>query len=98
MQLIVKGKELSKSIIESLSNIFHKDDILIPRARVGSLTVSQLSPSSDKMMMYCINLFYSFGLGNNAIDTTFSLRKDLPPKLTIIISNIFKFGSDVANL
>lgn len=94
----IQGKELSKKIITKLSKKLIDDDIQVPLAWVGSPTVSTVSPFSDKLMMYCISLFCSFGLGSNAVGTTFSLRKDLSSTFIPLITNIYNYAVDGAEL
>ncbi|MBQ6446197.1 MAG: DUF3231 family protein [Bacillus sp. (in: Bacteria)] len=97
-KFFTQGKELSKKIITKLSKKLMDDDIQIPLAWVGSPTVSTIAPFSDKLMLYCISLFCSFGLGSNAIGTTFSLRKDLSATLIPLITNIYDYGVQGAEL
>lgn len=97
-KFFTQGKELSKKIITKLSKKIMDDDIQVPLAWVGSPTVSTVSPFSDKLMMYCISLFCSFGLGSNAIGTTFSLRKDLSATFLPLITQIYDYGVHGAEL
>ncbi|MGN8844665.1 DUF3231 family protein [Niallia sp. HCP3S3_B10] len=97
-KFFTQGKELSKKIITKLSKKLMDDDIQVPIAWVGSPTVSTIAPFSDKLMLYCISLFCSFGLGSNAIGTTFSLRKDLSVTFIPLITQIYDYGVHGAEL
>ena len=88
----VKGKELFKKIITKLSKKLMDDDIQVPIAWIGSSTISTVSPFSDKLMMYCISLFCSFGLGSNAVGTTFSLHRDLSATFLPLTTQIYDYA------
>jgi hypothetical protein len=89
----IKGKELAKKIVSNLSEVMQQSDIQPPATWIGRATDSTVSPFSDKMMMFCTSLLSSFGLGSNALGTAFSLRSDLPLKLTVIMKDTFQFAS-----
>ncbi|MEK4972514.1 DUF3231 family protein [Niallia sp. FSL R7-0648] len=97
-KFFAEGKELSKKIIAKLSKKLTDDDIQVPLGWVGSPTLSTTAPFSDKLMLYCISLFCSFGLGSNAIGTTFSLRKDLSATFIPLIAKIYDYGVQGAEL
>src|SRR5699024_8033964 len=79
-----RGKELSKTIIQKSSDTLLDSDINVPSTAAGLVTESTISPFSSKLMMYNTSLLSSFSLGSNALGTSFSLRKDLPPKMVMI--------------
>lgn len=91
-QYFKEGKNLAKQIIESFSETLLKSDIQPPAVAWGNPTFSETSPYSEKMMMYLTNLLSSFGLTSNALGTSFSLRADLPTKMTIIAKDIFEYA------
>lgn len=93
-----RGKELSKSIISKFSEVLLNSDITVPSTSAGLVTDSTISPFSDKIMMYNTSLLSSFGLGSSALGTSFSLRKDLPPKMVMSAKDIFQFASDGGDL
>lgn len=93
-----KGKNLAQNIIESLSNILNESDIQAPITWGGLVTDSKIAPFSDKLMMYCVSLFCSFGLGSNAIGTAFSLRTDLPVKFINITKDVLMYAQNGAKL
>ena len=90
----IKGKELAKKIVSTLSDVMQESDIQPPSTWIGRATDSITPPFSDKIMMSCTSLLSSFGLGNNAIGTSMSLRSDLPLKLTLITKEIYQFASE----
>lgn len=87
-----EGAELSKSIIKELSEILLQSGIQVPVPSGGNATRSTVSPFSDKLMMYCTSLFCSFSIGSNSLGTAFSLRNDLPAKMTIFSKDIFEYA------
>lgn len=89
-----RGKELSKTIISKLGDILLESDINVPSTAAGHVTDSTVAPFSDKLMMYNTSLLSSFGLGSQAVGTSFSLRKDLPLKMAVVAKDIFSFASD----
>ncbi|AST93874.1 MULTISPECIES: DUF3231 family protein [Sutcliffiella] len=93
-----KGGELAKSIVTDLSKIMVENDLQVPATHGGNITTSTIPPFSDKIMMYCISLFCSFSLGGNSLGTSFSLRNDLPPKLSLFMKDIFEYAHEGAKL
>ncbi|GIO24021.1 DUF3231 family protein [Oceanobacillus sp. J11TS1] len=90
----VRGKELSKKIIENFSEVLLESDINVPTTAAGIVSNSTVSPFSDKLMMYNTSILTSFGLGSNALGTSFSLRKDLPAKMLNASKDILNFAND----
>lgn len=93
-----RGKELSKKVIQKTTEIFLDSDINAPTTAAGRVTNSTIPPFSDKLMMYNTSLLSTFGLGSGALGTSFSLRKDLPPKTLMIAKDVFKFANDGGDL
>ncbi|MEW9676742.1 DUF3231 family protein [Lentibacillus sp. L22] len=93
-----RGKELSKTIIEKFSEVLLDSDINVPSTAAGIVSDSTVSPFSDKLMMYNTSILTSFGLGSNAIGTSFSLRKDLPAKMAVVGKDTFTFANDGGDL
>ncbi|GAA0342643.1 hypothetical protein GCM10008967_36360 [Bacillus carboniphilus] len=90
----IAGKELSKKIVTDYTKILLQSDIQPPATWGAKATTSKVAPFSDKLMMYCTSLFSNFGLGSNAIGTTFSLRSDLPLTMIGTAKDILTFGQD----
>jgi hypothetical protein len=57
-----------------------------------------VAPFSDKLMLYCTSLFCSFSLGSNSLGTAFSLRNDLPVKMTIFTKDVFDYAHKGAKI
>ncbi|MFP7484006.1 DUF3231 family protein [Priestia filamentosa] len=93
-----KGGELAKSMIKELGNFFLEDNIPVPGIAGGNVTTSTIPPFSDKMMLYCVSLFCSFSLGGNSLGTAFSLRNDLPGKLSVFMKDIFQYAHEGAKI
>ncbi|MET3697511.1 uncharacterized protein DUF3231 [Bacillus oleivorans] len=93
-----EGAELAKSIIKELSETLLQSNIQIPEASGGHATRSTVAPFSDKIMMYCTSLFCSFSMGSNSLGTAFSLRNDLPAKMTVFMKDIFEYAHKGAKI
>lgn len=87
----IKGKELSKDILEGTYDILIKDDIRVPTIHGLSLTRSNIPPFSDKLMMYLTFLLSNFGLGSQGFGAGFSLRDDINIKLGLFVKDIMLF-------
>ncbi|AGK53445.1 DUF3231 family protein [Bacillus sp. 1NLA3E] len=90
----LKGKELAKKIVTDYSEVFLQSDIQPPATWGGKATDSKVAPFSDKLMMYCTSIFCSFGLGNTAFGTAFSLRSDLPLIMVKSAKDILTYATD----
>ncbi|MCM3033175.1 DUF3231 family protein [Niallia sp. MER 6] len=93
-QYLVKGMKLSKKIEVDLGEFLRHSYIEPPATHAGKATSSQIAPFSDKLMMYNTSLLTSFGLGTNAIGGAFSLRNDLPAKMSLLAKEIFTFAQE----
>jgi hypothetical protein len=93
-----EGAELAKGIVKELSEILLQSDIQTPESSGGNATRSTVAPFSDKLMMYCTSLFCSFSMGGNSLGTAFSMRNDLPAKMTIFMKDIFEYSHKGAKI
>jgi hypothetical protein len=93
-----EGAELAKSIVKELSEILIQSDVHIPQTSGGNATRSTVAPFSDKLMMYCTSLFCSFSMGSGSLGTAFSLRNDLPAKMTVFMKDIFEYAHKGAKI
>ncbi|OIJ19449.1 hypothetical protein BKP45_13475 [Anaerobacillus alkalidiazotrophicus] len=91
---LTKGMKLSKKIEIELGEFYRQNFIEPPASHAGKATTSQTTPFSDKLMMYNTSLLTTFGLGSNALGTAFSLRNDLPAKMTLLAKDIFAFAHE----
>lgn len=92
------GAELAKSIVKELSETLLQNNIQAPQTAGGNATRSTIAPFSDKLMMYCTSLFCSFSMGSGSLGTAFSLRNDLPAKMTIFMKDIFEYAHKGAKI
>ncbi|HZG56118.1 DUF3231 family protein [Paenibacillus sp.] len=97
-QYFARGKNLAYSCIDTFAAILKESDIQPAMSPWGRTTRSTRAPFSDKLMMYCTNLLSGFSLGSNAIGTSFSMRTDLPMKMTLIAAQIYDFAKDGGKL
>lgn len=93
-----EGAELAKGIIKELSELMIQDELPVPQSPGGNTTRSTVAPFSDKLMMYCTSLFCSFSLGSNSLGTAFSLRNDLPAKMSIFTKDVFEYAHKGAKI
>jgi hypothetical protein len=93
-----EGAEIAKSVVKELSEILIQSDVQTPVPSGGNATTSTEAPFSDKIMMYCTSLFCSFSMGGNSLGTAFSLRNDLPLKMTIFMKDIFEYAHKGAKI
>lgn len=87
----IKGRELSKEIINETEQILLQSDIQPPATPGGTITSSQESPFSERLMMYCTYLLCNFSIGGSGFGTGFSLRKDLNTKFMIFGKNTYEY-------
>ncbi len=80
----VRGKELAKKVVSTVSSLILDSDILPPATWAGKATDSIVSPFSDKLMMFLMNIMSSSAIAGNAAGMAFSMRSDLPAKLAVI--------------
>jgi hypothetical protein len=93
-----EGAELSKNIINQISEILLQSGIQTPVPSGGNATRSTVAPFSDKLMMYCISLFCSFAMGSNSLGTAFSLRNDLAAKMSTFMKDTFEYAHKGAKI
>lgn len=93
-----EGAELAKGIIKELSELMIMDELPVPQSPGGNATQSTIAPFSDKLMMYCTSLFCSFSLGSSSLGTAFSLRNDLPIKMSIFTKDVFEYAHKGAKI
>lgn len=93
-----EGAELAKGIIKEISELMIQDGLPVPQSPGGNATRSTVAPFSDKLMMYCTSLFCSFSLGSNSLGTAFSLRNDLPAKMSIFTKDVFEYAHKGAKI
>jgi hypothetical protein len=89
-----KGKELAQDTVDMLGALLKESDLHAFAQSSGRTTLSNTPVFSDKLMMYCANLLTSFGLGGNAIGTSFSLRSDLPIKFAAVSTKAYQFAQE----
>ncbi len=86
------GRELARETVEMIRSIFMESDMNPASGPAGRASESTTPVFSDKLMMYCTNIMTSFGLGGNALGTSFSLRSDLPLKLIALMTQVYHFA------
>lgn len=87
----IKGKELSKEILNETVDILLQSDIQPPATPGGTITSSKEAPFSEKLMLYCTYLLCSFSIGGNGFGAGLSLRNDLNVKFGIFGKDTYEF-------
>lgn len=87
----IKGKELSKDILEAAYDTLIKDNIRVPTINGLAISKSTIPPFSDKLMMYLTFLLSNFGLGSQGFGAGFSLRDDINVKFGLYVKDILLF-------
>jgi hypothetical protein len=93
-QYFNKGREMARESVDMLGAILKESDMDPSGAPAGRATTSTTPVYSDKLMMYCTNLLANFGLGGNALGTSFSFRSDLPVKLGMMAAKVYQFAQE----
>lgn len=94
----VKGMKLSEKIETSLGEFLRQSFIEPPATPAGKATTSKIAPFSEKLMMYNTSLLTSLGFGSSALGGAFSLRSDIPTKMSLLAKDIFPFAQDGGKL
>lgn len=93
-----EGVKLATNIVKELSDTLLQSGIQTPQTAGGNVTHSKLAPFSEKLMMYCTSLLCSFSMGSGSLGTAFSLRNDLPAKMSIFLKDIFQYAHKGAKI
>ncbi|WP_299094740.1 DUF3231 family protein [uncultured Metabacillus sp.] len=93
-QYFVKGKELAKKQIKIFQEILLDNDVQFSATSGSTVTTSTIAPFSQKLMMFCIYLFNSFGLVGSSFGVMFSLRNDISIKMTLLAKDIYFYGNE----
>ncbi|WP_309121431.1 DUF3231 family protein [Paenibacillus sp.] len=92
------GRELARDTVDMIRAVFMESDMNPSPSSSGRASESTTPAFSDKLMMYCTNILTSFGLGGNALGTSFSLRSDLPIKLTALMTRVYNYAQEGGKL
>lgn len=93
-EFLIKGKELAEKQV----NIFNK--VLIEEEHLGNIPVSmevtdsEISPFSDRLIMFLISSTTTTGIYLAAYAMSVSMRKDLAAHYSTIILEVIKYGRD----
>ncbi|MBB6451244.1 hypothetical protein HNR44_003238 [Geomicrobium halophilum] len=90
----MKGKELSKEIIQETEKILLQNDIHPPSTPGGTVTSSTSAPFSQKLMMFTTYLLCNFSLGSQSFNASFSLRNDLTINSGIMTKDVYEYARE----
>src|SRR5699024_7121354 len=93
-----RGRDLAKEIISTMTDLLLESNLEAPSTWIGGATDSTMSPFSDKMMMYNVNLFSMFGMGSEVAGGGLSFRSDLIAKMARIVTKTANFTKDGAEI
>lgn len=91
---LLKGKQVSKEIIDTCSTILINSDVQAPTPWDVEVTDSTVSPFSDKLMLSFINMLSAFGFGLYAVSSASSLRSDLQINYANISKDVAAYTKD----
>lgn len=95
---MIKGKELATKHMNTLSEIFKKEEISTPGAWSVSTTSSKTAPFSTKLMISLINFLNSQGIANYGVALTSSMRSDIFRTFTSLMADVARYTEDGANI
>lgn len=84
--------------MENVQKKLSESDVQVSLIGVGNPADSTGSPFSDKLMMYCTSILVNFGLGSNAMGTSFSLLNDIPIMMLETLKDVYSYGNEDGNL
>ncbi|MDK8643335.1 DUF3231 family protein [Niallia taxi] len=90
----LKGKKLAKKQIKMMEDILREGDVRFSSSSVGTVTTSNVSPFSDKLMMHCIYILNGFGLVGAGTGAFFSLRNDLSMKSILLAKDVYFYAQE----
>jgi hypothetical protein len=76
-QLFVKGSDIADKHVEIFGTSLKESGLPAPMSLDSDIMNTTISPFSDKLMLFHVNLFLGMGLGYYAIGTAASTRADL---------------------
>lgn len=93
-----RGKQISQKQGEIFSSILRKEDISAPATWDSAVTGSQVSPFSDKIMMFLLSTLNAVGTGNYGAAMGASMRSDLITHYSRLMIEIGQFAKDGADI
>ncbi|WP_442597770.1 DUF3231 family protein [Neobacillus sp. D3-1R] len=94
IKYLLRGKELSKDIFSTCSNILTESEVQAPATWDAEITASTVAPFSDKLMLAFINMLSTYGLGLYSISSAASLRSDIQGKYAGITKDVGAYAKD----
>ncbi|HYK72805.1 MAG TPA: DUF3231 family protein, partial [Pseudoneobacillus sp.] len=98
IKYLLRGKELSKDIFSTCSNLLIESEVQAPATWDAEITDSTVSPFSDKLMLSFINMLNTYGLGIYSISSAASLRSDIQTKYAGITKDVAAYAKDGVEL
>jgi hypothetical protein len=95
---LLRGKQISKDIIDTFSRLLIESDVPAPTSWDVGITESTISPFSDKLMLSFVNMLSAYGFGLYAVSSAASLRTDLQVNYANISKKAASFAKDGVEL
>ncbi|WP_066049119.1 DUF3231 family protein [Robertmurraya korlensis] len=93
-----RGKEIAAKHMNTLSEIFQKEEISTPGAWSVSTTSSKTAPFSTKLMISLVNFLNSQGIANYGVALTTAMRSDIYRTFITLMADVSRYTEDGANL
>ena len=93
-----RGKDLAKKIVHDMGEVMIQCDVHPPAPFAGKATDSTVPIFSDRLMMSLTGILTSFGITGSSLGMAFSMRSDLPARLSKIIADTLAFAQEGGKL
>jgi hypothetical protein len=93
-----RGKDISKKQIEIFSTYLKENNLPVPNTWDALVQPINVSPFSDKLMMFQISLMTASGIGNYGTAISATQRHDIGADYTRLLAEIGHFAQDGMNL
>lgn len=95
---IRRGMEISNKHIAAFEDIFREEKLNFPSSWQSTITDSTVSPFSDKLMMYQVQLSTQLAIAFYGTALSVTTRRDLALKYVTLTAELAKYAEDGGNL
>lgn len=93
-----RGKELAKKQVTSLSQILSENDLPIPTTWNAGVTLTKISPFTDRLMLNMIAFLNGQSISNYGMGIANSFRRDISSTFSRLAAEIAVYSEDATNL
>ncbi len=97
-QFLVRGKKIAQKHNEILSAILREDDLPVPMTSDTYVTDSEVSPFSEKLIMFVVTGLIALSVGFYGTSISTCIRRDLTLHYDRLTQEILKYSEDGANI